>query len=134
MTTIEQNKMVVTRFNREFLEGGNIEILKEIVSDKFVNHTAPANLAADVTGLIDFVRVLHNGFPDLSVQIHEQLGEGDLVATRKTFTGTHTGEIFGRAATGKKVIMTVIDIVRLENGKYVDHWGKNDLMQVIQSL
>jgi predicted ester cyclase len=67
-----------------------------------------------------------------TIQSHQ--GHIAVVARLSTFTGTHTGEIFGRAATGKKVIMTVIDIVRLENGKYVDHWGKNDLMQVIQSL
>jgi len=41
--TIEENKKVVLRFNKEFLEGGNTEVLKEIVGDTFTNHTAPAN-------------------------------------------------------------------------------------------
>ncbi len=132
--TIEENKKVVIRFNKEFLEGGNTEVLKEIVADTFTNHTAPANFPKDVTGLIQFVDILHKGFPDLHIEIHEQIGESDLVSTRKTIFATHLGEIMGHAQTGKKVIMNVIDIVRIKDGKYVDHWGRNDIMQVIQQL
>ena len=40
--TTEQNKKVVLRFNKEFLEECNKEILKEIVADNFINHTAAA--------------------------------------------------------------------------------------------
>lgn len=130
----EENKKVVLRFNKEFLQDGNTEVLKEIVAENFTNHTAPENFPKDVNGLIQFVSVLHKAFTDLQIDIHEQLGEDDLVATRKTIHATHTGEIMGHAATGKKVIMSVIDIVRLKDGKYVDHWGRNDIIQVIQSL
>jgi len=132
--SIEENKQVVIRFNREFLEGGNTAVLKEIVAADFTNHTAAGNVPSDVNGLIQFVGMLHQAFPDISIEIHEQLGEGDLVATRKTITATHLGEIMGHAPTGKKVTMNVIDIVRIKNGQYLDHWGRNDIMQVIQSL
>jgi len=132
--TIEENKAVVNRFNKEFLEEGNIEVLKEIVAENFTNHTAPANFPQGVEGLIQFVSIIHKGFPDLTIEIHDQIGENDLVATRKTLHATHLGEIMGHTPTQKKVIMNVIDIVRIKDGKYVDHWGRNDIMQVIQQL
>ena len=132
--TITDNKRVVTRFNKEFLEAGNTEVLKEIVADTFTNHTAPANFPKDVSGLVQFVALMHKGFPDMSIEIHEQIGEEDIVATRKTINATHLGEIMGHEPTGKRVTMNVIDIVRLKDGKYVDHWGRNDIMQVIQQL
>ena len=132
--TIEENKAVVTRFNKEFLEQGNTEVLQEIVAENFTNHTAPPNFPRDVNGLIQFARILHAGFSDLRVEIHEQIGEHDLVASRKTIHATHLGEIMGHAPTGKKVTMNVIDIVRIKDGKYVDHWGRNDIMHVIQQL
>jgi len=132
--TTEENKKVVIRFNKEFLEGGNKEVLKEIVADSFINHTAPANFPNDVRGLVQFVDILHKGFPDLRIEIHDQIAENDLVASRKTIHATHLGEIMGHAATGKKVTMNVIDIVRVKDGKYVDHWGRNDIMQVLQQL
>ena len=130
----EQNKKVVLRFNKEFLETGDKEVLKEIVADNFINHTAPADFPKDVNGVIQFIETIHKGFSNIRIEIHEQLAENDLVATRKTIYATHTGEIMGHAPTGKKVTMNVIDIVRLKDGKYVDHWGRNDIMQVIQSL
>ena len=78
--------------------------------------------------------MLHKGFSDIRIDIHEQPAEGDLVATRKVIHAKHTGEIMGHTATGKQVQMNVIDSVRLRDGKYVDHWGRNDVMQVLQSL
>ncbi len=130
----EENKRVVLRFNKEFLESGNTEVLKEIVADDFTNHTAAAGVAKDVNGLIQFVGMLHKAFSDMRIDIYEQLAENDLVATRKIIYAIHSGEIMGHAATGKSIEMNVMDIVRLRDGKYVDHWGRNDIMQVIQSL
>lgn len=132
--TIEQNKAVVLRFNREFLEKGNADVLKEIVHERFVNHTAASGVPNDVNGMIQLVKMIHEGFSDVRIDIHEQVGEGDMVATRKTIHAVHTGTIMGHAATGKKVEMNVMDFVRLADGKYVDHWGRNDIMQVISQL
>ncbi|MFA5327031.1 MAG: ester cyclase [Prolixibacteraceae bacterium] len=132
--TIENNKNVVIRFNKEFLELGKTDILKEIVADDFINHTAPENMPNDVTGLIQFVKMLHQGFPDIQVQIHEQIAENDIVASRKTIRGTHLGEIMGHQPTGKKVTISVMDFVRVKDGKYTDHWGQNNIMQLIEQL
>jgi predicted ester cyclase len=130
----EENKKVVNRFNKEFLVGGNTEVLKEIVAENFTNHTASENFSKDVNGLIQFANVFNRAFTGMQIDIHEQISEGDLVATRKTIRAVHTGEIMGHAPTGKKVTINVIDIVRLKDGKYTDHWGRNDIMQVLQSL
>jgi predicted ester cyclase len=132
--SLEENKAVVIRFNKEFLEGGNVDLLKEIMAHDFRNHTVAPGIPDDVQGVIQYVTMMRAGFPDLTVEIHDQVAENDLVVTRKTIHATHLGEIMGRAATGKKVAINVIDIVRVKNGKYVDHWGRNDMMQVIQQL
>ncbi|UZR96181.1 ester cyclase [Chondrinema litorale] len=134
MNTLELNKHVVNRFNKEFLQDGDTSILQDIVSEEFVNHTIPAGFPSDVTGLIKFAEILHQGFPDLSITIHEQTAENDLVSSLKTIEGTHSGELMGKPATGKKVKITVIDMVRLKDGKYVDHWGQNNFMQAMQQL
>ena len=132
--TVEENKKIVLRFNKEFLEQGNIEILKEIVADDFINHTAVSPVPNNVDGLIQFITMLHKGFSNFNIEIHDQVAENDLVATRKTIHATHTGEIMGHLPTNKQVIFNVMDFVRLRDGKYIEHWGRNDVMQVIQSL
>lgn len=131
---ITENKQIVLRFNKEFIEEGKEDVLKDIVSDKFINHTIPNNLPNDINGLKQFARILRKGFPDLRVIIHQQVAENDMVTTLKTIEGTHSGEIMGHQPTGRKVKMTVIDMVRIKDGKYIDHWAKNDIIQTIQAL
>lgn len=125
--TIEENKKIVFRFNKEFLEKGNAEVLKEIVADDFINQTAASSVSNNVDGLIRFVAMLHKGFSNFDIEIHEQVGENDLVAT-------HTGVITGHQPTNKRVAFNVMDFVRLREGKYIEHWGENDILQVIQGL
>ena len=71
--------------------------------------------------------MLLGGFPDATMQIEEQLAERDLVATRKTFRGTHLGEIWGLSPTGNRVEWEFIDIFRVRDGRLVEHWTSMDL-------
>jgi len=128
------NKAVVKRFNREFMEKADMKVLPEIVADDFINHTAAKMVSKDLAGLIRFIEILHGGFSEIKVDIHEMIAEGDLVATRKTIHAMHTGMIFGHAPTGKSVTFCVMDFVRLRNGKYIAHWGQNNVMEVIGQL
>ena len=53
---------------------------------------------------------------------------------RHTTTGTHQGDFMGIPATGKKISMGEIHIVRIVNGKGVEHWGQADMMGMMQQL
>lgn len=128
------NKAVVLRFNKELMENCNKQALEELVADDFINHTAAGTVTKDRQGLLQFIKLLHTGFSDFRVEIHEQVEEGDVVASRKTIYARHTGEIMGYAPTGKAVEFKVMDFVRLREGKYIEHWGQNNVMQVIGAL
>ncbi len=131
----EQNKTIVRRFNKEFIEGGNMDSFNEIFADDFINHTAPSGSPKNRDGVIYFFNhLLKPAFPDLKVQIHDMLAEGDKVTTRKSFHATHRGEFFGILPTGKSVVMEVIDIIELRNGKYIGHWGIFDLHGLMTQL
>ena len=78
--------------------------------------------------------MLRAGFPDIRVDILEQVAEGDLVTTRKVFHATHTGHMMGIHPSGKQVVINVIDIIRLKNGRYVEHWGMSNLSEVIAEI
>jgi predicted ester cyclase len=53
-------------------------------------------------GFQEIVTAYRNAFPDINLTIEEQIAEGDKVVTRTRGTGTHRGELFGTAATGKR--------------------------------
>jgi predicted ester cyclase len=133
--TRKRNKDVVVRFNKEVIEKGDERAFAELMAPDFVNRSAPPGASAGADGMwATFSRVLRPAFPDLRVEIHDQVAEGDKVTTRKTLRGTHRAELFGIAATGREVTIEVIDIVRLRDGRYVEHWGVNTLGQVLAQL
>ncbi|MGK9126200.1 ester cyclase [Olivibacter sp. SA151] len=132
---IVNNKTVVRRFNKEVIEQGNVNSFKALIDDKFVNRSAPAGMDNGPQGMIYFFNeVLRPAIPDVSVTIHDQVAEGEMVATRKTISGTQTGPLLGVPATGKKVSIEVIDIVRVKDGKYVEHWGITTLPELLAAL
>jgi predicted ester cyclase len=60
------------------------------------------------------------GFPDIVFSIREQITEGDKVASRFEWTGTHKGEFLGIPATDRRVRVWGIVIDRLEDGRIKD--------------
>lgn len=133
--TAEQNKAIVTRVNKEYIEGGNVNTVYEIFAPEFVNQTAPPGSPQGPEAIIYFFdQILRPAFPDLKVVIHDQIAEGDRVTTRKSFHATHQGDFFGVPATHKKVVMEVIDIIRLQDGKYIEHWGILDTQGLMAQI
>ena len=132
---LENNKKVVQLFNLEVIEKGNSEIIHEIIDPAFVNRTAAPGTDAGIGGMLNtFNNILRPALKDMKVKIHEQVAEKDLVTTRKTISGLHVGPLAEAPPTGNVVEIDVIDIVRLKNGRYLEHWGLNTFQQVISKL
>jgi predicted ester cyclase len=133
--TLTANKAVVARFNKEVIERGDEAAFRELMAPDFVNRSAPPGMPNGPEGMIHtFNKILRPALPDLTVEIHDQVAEGDKVTTRKTIRGTHRGELLGVPATNKPVAIDVIDIVRVKDGRYVEHWGVNTLASVLAQL
>src|SRR5437764_1381191 len=79
-----------------------------------------------IEGIRNLFATLHNAFPDAHVTLDDVLAEGDKVVVRSTLSGTHQGTFMGIPATGRHVSITGIDIVRMRDGKMVEHWGNED--------
>ena len=56
------------------------------------------------------------------------------MVTRKTVRGTHRGESMGIPPTGKQVAVGLIDILRVADGKLVEHWNQVDTLGMLQQL
>jgi steroid delta-isomerase-like uncharacterized protein len=71
-------------------------------------------------GLKDILRQMRAAFPDLDFSIKEQIAEGEKVASRFEWTGTHQQPFLGVPATGKPVRVWGVVIDRLEGGRIKD--------------
>ncbi len=126
---------LIKRFYDEVLAGGNLALIDELTSDDFVDHEeGMPGQPAGKEGVRFFVEAVRAAFPDLRVTIDVGLSEGDLGAAHGTVAGTHKGEFMGVPPTDKSVEFEVADIIRVQDGKVVEHWGLTDVMSLMQQL
>jgi steroid delta-isomerase-like uncharacterized protein len=83
---------------------------------------------------IEAGKSLHQAFPDAAYSLEEMLASGDSVVTRFIMRATHLGEFQGIPATGKKIELSGIAIVRVENGKVVEEREDSDMLGLMQQL
>lgn len=135
VSSAKRNKAIVTRFNEEFIEHGDLNSFNEIIAPEFLNQTAPHGVPKGPEGVLYFFNhFLKAAFPVITVEILRQVAENDMVTTHKIFHTTHEGDFMDIPATGKKVTMEIMDIIRLKDGKFVDHWNVIDWQNVINQL
>jgi predicted ester cyclase len=127
-----KNKRIVRHFNTAFIQDGDTNIFYDIIDPQVINHSAPPGISNGADGMFSLIQAFKKALPGLTVEITHQVAEGDLVITRKAFHATHTGEIMGIPPSGKKITIFIIDIIRLRNGKYVEHWSIRDISDLIQ--
>jgi steroid delta-isomerase-like uncharacterized protein len=130
----EQNKTLVRRFVDEVQSGSNIDAIDELCSPEFVNHSAPPRVPSNREGVKQVTAMFRQAFPDSYFTVEDMIAEGDKVATRKTFHGTHQGEFMGIPPTGQQVSIRLIDIVRIVDGRVVEHWAMGDNLGMMQQL
>jgi steroid delta-isomerase-like uncharacterized protein len=126
---------LMVRFVEELFNQGNMGIVGEIFAPDFIEREQlPPGIPDGRKGVKVLTTMLRSAFPDFKATIDDILAEGDKVVIRMTWSGTQKGEFMGVPATGKSVSFGVIDIVRITNGKLVEHWGQMDSMSLMQQL
>jgi steroid delta-isomerase-like uncharacterized protein len=128
------NQAIARRFIEEYQSEGDVSVAEEILADDFVDHSPFGPFSPDREGVKQLFAALRAAFPDLHAVVHDQCAAGDKVWTRKTFHGTNDGEFMGSPPTGKTVAFDVIDIVRVRDGQFVDHWNVVDALGLMQQL
>jgi predicted ester cyclase len=129
--TLDENKQVVARFVEVCQNQHDLAAADAMFHYEFVNHYVPEGRPLPPTtrpaeGFQRYYAQFLAAFPDASMQIEEQVAERDLVATRKTFRGTHLGDQWGLAPTGNRVQVEFIDIFRIRDGQLAEHWHHFD--------
>jgi predicted ester cyclase len=130
----ELNKSVIRRFVEEVQNKKNWDVYDELNDPEFVNHSAPPGIPSDREGGKIYLGAFLNAFPDCRFTVDDMIAEGDQVVTKKTFTGTHQAEFAGIPPTGKRVTLQFVDIMRVRDGRIVEHWLSMDQLSFMQQL
>lgn len=129
----EENKEIVRRFFALGPSQGDMNAAKELLAPDFTLHV-PLPAAPGVQGISDVVTACRAAFEHLNVTMEDMVAEGDRVAARFTARGVHMGAFMGLPPTGKSIIMTGVEIFRIENGKIAELWGEANLLGLMGQL
>jgi steroid delta-isomerase-like uncharacterized protein len=113
----QDNSAIVRRFVEEVINRGKMDSAGEFVWEDVVEQVPLPGQGPGLEGLKDILRAFRSAFPDIDFSIKEQICEGDKVASRFEWTGTHRGEFMGVPATGRQVRVWGVVIDRIEAGR-----------------
>ena len=124
-------------FNAYF-RTGNVDAFRAaigaVATAEVVDHTPAPGQGPGLEGIVQTFGMLRSAFPDGQLTVEDMVAEGDKVAARVTFRGTHRGAFVGIAPTDKQVTQGGMDLVRFAGGKAVERWGYFDDLGLLQQL
>ena len=133
--SVERNKAVSRRWIEVFNERDDAAEA-DVRAQDYVAY-APVSLEPaplDSEAWTRFLSGFVEAFPDLRLTVEDAVGEGDLVAQRIHFAGTHTGEFQGLPPTNRKVEFSGLELNRFVDGRVVEHWFQMDSLTLLQQL
>jgi steroid delta-isomerase-like uncharacterized protein len=130
------NPTLARRWFEEVWNERRTEIIDELVTAESVCYSE----AGELRGKQAFMDLVHGpfltAFPDLHVTVDEVADAGDVSVVRWTAKGTHTGDLPGMPATGRRITFRGLTWIRYRDGKMVegfDCWNQSGLFQALAS-
>jgi len=131
---LTDNKQLTARAVEEVFNDKNLSAIEEFFAPDFVDHSAAEGAPPGTAGQHAKVAAFIAAFPDLRISYNHQVAEGDLVAGHYTLTGTHLGDFSGVPATGSAISLEGHDLLRVSDGKIVEHWTAMDSGELMRQL
>lgn len=112
----------------------DVDGLAEVIAADSIDHGAGPDEPQGLEGATRTMLWLASVFSDQRWEIHQIIGEGDMIVVRCTHHGRHTGNLMGLPPTGRQVAYDYVHIVRYRDGKAVEHWGVRDDLTLMRQL
>jgi len=129
-TVIEHNKHVVRRIYEACINLGQLDHLSDLISEDYEGPQGQRGVAGYRSTIVG----LRAGFPDVHFTLEDVFAEGDKVAVRWRWEGTHSGQFQAFAPTHRRATNSAIAIYRLKDGKVIRNWLEVDRLGVLQQL
>ena len=131
---IDDNKAIARRTWEEIFPACDVEALAEVIAPDAIAHGARPGEPPGFEGVKKTMLWLGRVFSDQRWEIHQVIGERDMVVVYCTHHGRHTGELMGIPPTNREVAYDYVHILRFREGVAVEHWAVRDDMTLMRQL
>lgn len=134
--TAEDNRRLVQEHYESFVAKQDAEAIRRQLAADFVDHEMPPGTPPGPESILQYRAMLHKAFPDLKVRIDDIVAEGDRVAVRATWTGTHRGSLPMLPIPPSNRAFTFSGMVfwRIRDGRIAERWATIDRLGLQQQL
>ncbi|MFD8524787.1 ester cyclase [Streptomyces capillispiralis] len=108
------------------------DAVDDLLVEDYIDHNVL--IAPGREGNRAFWKEFFAAFPDVTAAAEDVIASGDRVVGRYSYEGTHLGPFMGIEPTGRRISMHTIDIWRVEEGRFAEHWDEINLYQLLQQL
>jgi steroid delta-isomerase-like uncharacterized protein len=129
-------KALERRLYEEYNKGKTavLSVIDELYATDTIQHSSSGQDIRGIENYKQHISEFSSAFPDLHFTIDDIVAEGDKVALRVTATGTNKGAFRGIPPTNKKVTVEMIQVDRIDGGKFVEGWSRYDTLGLMQQL
>ena len=107
------------------IETGDVSGLDSIIDKDFVDHSGPNGDVKGLDSLKALFTMIHSHVPDVKITAIANATDGDYNFDYNRMTGTTNSEFLGMPAN-YKFDMTGVDVLKIKDGKIVEHWSYAD--------
>ncbi len=132
--SIEHNKALVLRYYEELWNKWDAALADELIAADISFRGSLGFAVQGLTSFKEYMAMVRGAFPDFHNAVEELVAEGDQVVARMTYSGSHRGELYGLAPTGKRVSYSGIAIFRIKAGKIAAGWVMGDALGLMKQL
>ena len=132
--TVHTNKILVQRYYKEMWNTWNFALADELLSAEISFRGSLGTELRGRSAFCEYMRRTRNAFPDFHNKIEQLIAEGDRVAARLQYTGTHRGEIFGVQPSGKSISYVGAAFFRIAGNRVTEGWVLGDLVSLLRQL
>ena len=123
---VEANKQLYRSYIEDMWNKHDPAAADRYLAPTFIEHNP--RLPSGLAGRKQFVASVLAAVSDYHGEIQQIVAEGDVVVARVLWRGTQDGPYLGRPPTGNKLAFSTADFLRVENGKFVEHWDVVDTL------
>jgi predicted ester cyclase len=117
-------RAMLDNFYRAF--SGEPDLLDEVVTSHWQDIPLLPGQGAGPEGIKPMIRAFKQAIPDIAITVHDVIIDGNRVGVRAAMTGTHTGDWFGVAPTGRTFSIVLHEFHRIEGGRLTHTWHLED--------
>jgi len=134
MTTTEANKQLARDYFKAFLQADQGWWAQHIATTFRRNDPGLPFEVVGPQGVKRLADALLPGIPDMQLPIDDVIAEGEKVLVRLRVKGTHSGDLMGIPATGRKIDIAVLDLFQIREGKLIEHWALLDNLGLLRQI